>query len=217
MMKNYLKTFLILFFLGVGSVSFSQTTTSTSTCNLQVYIDSIVVQPCFKIGGGACGCNNTLWAVVSGGTAPYHYHWTPNGETTDSIFNVCYVDFSVKVTDANGCVAYDSLNVVIPSSDNDLDTSSTTAATGINNYTKANSISVYPVPASDKLLINFSESLNNTTIEIYNLQGEKMLSQNCMSGIQIVAVDISSLPEGNYLLRANSLNKTLLRKFIKAK
>jgi hypothetical protein len=60
----------LLFFLLLPFISLSQCN------NVSVSIDSIVVNPCFRVTGGSCGCNNTLWAVMNNGAAPFTYTWT---------------------------------------------------------------------------------------------------------------------------------------------
>lgn len=52
-------------------------------------------------------CNNgnlgTMDVDVFGGTGPYSYVWSPNGQTTDSIGNLPIGAYSVVVSDNNGC------------------------------------------------------------------------------------------------------------------
>jgi hypothetical protein len=169
--------------------------------SLTTYIDSIVVKPCFYITtGGSCGCSNTLWAVVSGGTAPYSYSWTPSGETSDTLHGACYVLFTVLVTDTNQCTASASLNVVIPSTKSTPDTSSTTTTAGINTYT-SNEFKVYPMPASNQLSIYIPEPTNNTHLEIYDMLGNKVSEQTWSMAVVNTSVDVAMLPEGNYVLR----------------
>ncbi|MBL7884365.1 MAG: SprB repeat-containing protein, partial [Bacteroidia bacterium] len=66
---------------------------------------SVVTNSPLQACAGSCA---TLVTSVSGGTSPYTYLWTPNGNTT--AFNVvCPViastTFTVVITDANGCTA----------------------------------------------------------------------------------------------------------------
>jgi len=158
---------------------------------LSAYIDSIVVAPCFRIGGGACGCGNTLWAVVNGGTAPYRYSWTPGGQNTDSIFNVCYVVFTVTVTDTNSCATSASLNVVIPKA---------ASTAGINEVSgNSQQIKIYPNPASTQISISLPEA-TSAQIEIYDMLGNKVIEQK--TNVTILAnIDVSALSSGNYFLR----------------
>lgn len=180
-------------------------------------IDSIIVQPCFRLGGGACGCGNTLWAVVTGGTAPFQYSWTPNGQTTDSIFHVCYVLFGVTVTDANGCQANASLNVVLPPQRGTDTTTidSTSAATGIANYNNFSGLKLYPVPASNQLNVNLAKPAAQTRIEIYNMLGAKVMEHKLNDGTMLTALDISALADGYYLLKVVGNNQQKTVRFTK--
>jgi hypothetical protein len=193
-----------------GTITINQPAPLTAT------IDSIVVQPCFKVGGGACGCNNTLWAIVNGGTAPYQYVWTPNGQVTDTIFNVCYVMFGVTVTDKNGCKATDSLNVVLPPQNTGTDTTTTidstsSSAAGIANYNNFAGVKLYPVPAVNQLNINLNKPATQTRVEIYNMLGTKVMEQKVNDGISLTSLDISALADGYYFCRisGNNAQKTI--------
>ncbi len=51
------------------------------------------------------GCNGSARAIVSGGTAPYNFRWaqlTGVGSTAE-VTELCAGDYTVTVTDANGC------------------------------------------------------------------------------------------------------------------
>ncbi|MCF8257235.1 MAG: gliding motility-associated C-terminal domain-containing protein [Flavobacteriales bacterium] len=51
------------------------------------------------------GSDGSIDMTVSGGTAPYIYQWFPGGQTTEDITNLPEGDYSVVVTDANGCTS----------------------------------------------------------------------------------------------------------------
>ena len=177
-----------------NNVSITDSIVINQPAVLSAYIDSIIVQPCFRMGGGACGCGNTLWAVVNGGTTPYSYYWSPGGQRTDSVFNVCYVDFTVTVTDTNSCVTNASLNVIIPPSPGSTDA-------GINQIVDTKSkITIYPNPANSQLSVSIPEAANNMRIEIYNMLGNKVIEQKTNAAI-LCNIDVSTLSEGTYFLR----------------
>ncbi|MAC96302.1 MAG: hypothetical protein CMC96_12480 [Flavobacteriales bacterium] len=71
----------------------------------QITIDSLV-----SCNGGNDG---KLFTTVSGGTAPYTYLWS-NTATTDTINNLSAGNYSVVITDANGCTATDTALVSQP-------------------------------------------------------------------------------------------------------
>ncbi|MCB0478712.1 MAG: T9SS type A sorting domain-containing protein [Crocinitomicaceae bacterium] len=47
-------------------------------------------------------CNGAISSSVTGGTTSYSYEWT-NNQTADSIYNLCPDNYTLFVTDANGC------------------------------------------------------------------------------------------------------------------
>lgn len=50
-------------------------------------------------------CNGVLTAIPSGGTMPYSYVWSLGTSVSDTMMNLCAGNYSVTVTDANGCSA----------------------------------------------------------------------------------------------------------------
>lgn len=59
-------------------------------------------------------CNGSATSNPSGGTAPYSYSWAPGGQTTQSITGLCPGSYTVTVTDANGCTAFQVVTVTQP-------------------------------------------------------------------------------------------------------
>ena len=55
-------------------------------------------------------CDGDATATPSGGTAPYTYLWS-NGDTTANISNICTGNYTIVLTDSNGCTASDNQNI----------------------------------------------------------------------------------------------------------
>ena len=55
-------------------------------------------------------CDGVINLMTSGGTLPYTFLWS-NGETANTITDLCPGPFSVTVTDGNGCTVVNSLGV----------------------------------------------------------------------------------------------------------
>lgn len=78
------------------------------------------VEPAFRSGGFNLSCNGQngnpdgqVAAMVSGGTAPYHYLWS-SGHTTASASGLAAGNYSLTVTDATGCTESVSMNLTQP-------------------------------------------------------------------------------------------------------
>lgn len=80
------------------------------------------------------GCTGGVRAIVGGGAAPYSYTWTPVGtfigSNLDTIVNLCTGDYSVSVTDANGCVISGTINIGEPTALTSTITSSNVKCNG---------------------------------------------------------------------------------------
>lgn len=48
-------------------------------------------------------CTGSASVNTSGGTQPYTYLWSPGGQTTSAATGLCVGNYSVAITDANGC------------------------------------------------------------------------------------------------------------------
>ncbi|MBL7934911.1 MAG: gliding motility-associated C-terminal domain-containing protein [Bacteroidia bacterium] len=59
-------------------------------------------------------CNGSLTVISIGGAMPYTYSWTPVGINTPTVSGLCAGNYSVLVTDANGCPASSSFTLINP-------------------------------------------------------------------------------------------------------
>jgi spore germination protein YaaH len=117
-------------------------------------------------------------------------------------YNTIYY-LNVKATNAAG------LNSAITSSDGIL-------ILEPNNIieNKLNKISIYPNPASSKIIItnnSFNQAIND--IQIYNTQGAQIKTKFIKSENGINIIDVSDLPNGIYLIKLNYNSKIEYYKF----
>jgi gliding motility-associated-like protein len=82
---------------GIGC-NLQETVTITEPLPIVITLDVTDVS-CFGASDGS------IDLTVTGGTAPYTYQWFPGGQTTEDISNLPAGDYSVVVTDANGCTS----------------------------------------------------------------------------------------------------------------
>ena len=95
----------------------------------------------------------------------------------------------------------------------DILISKVTGTSGIKNNSLSDLVSLYPNPTSGVLNINNLEA--NSTIEIFNVIGEKVLFSNLLKGNNIV--DLSNLSNGSYFVKLNSNNQIITKKVILSK
>lgn len=59
-------------------------------------------------------CNGAIDATANSGTAPYTYFWIPGGEITEDISGLCAGGYTLRITDANGCIGFTNFSVTQP-------------------------------------------------------------------------------------------------------
>lgn len=77
--------------------------TTSASATIQVFSEpsvlAIVDQNVSCVGGS----NGAISTFVSGGTGPFAYSWLPGNQTTANISNLTAGNYTVNLTDANGC------------------------------------------------------------------------------------------------------------------
>jgi hypothetical protein len=74
-------------------------------------------------------------------------------------------------------------------------------------------ISIFPQPANDKLNVLLPSGINTTSIEIYNFLGEKIYANNISSSSLMINISLANFAAGTYILKINTSNQALIRKF----
>jgi plastocyanin len=89
------------------------------------------------------------------------------------------------------------------------------AATAVNAVSEGN-FSIYPVPfTGNELTIELGHPLQNTDIQVFDLSGSLRIAVQKELISNTLKLDCSGLPAGVYILRIQSGNENLQKKFVK--
>ena len=101
--------------VGIHNVIITDANGCTTTSDVNITEPIILTSSITSINGVSCngGSDGTVMASVSGGTVPYTYLWD-NGQTTDSVYNLSAGDYSVTITDYNGCSSTSTATITEP-------------------------------------------------------------------------------------------------------
>jgi len=100
---------------GVYTVSLTATNVEgssieTKTGYITVYANPTVVLTATNVSWDATN-NGSVDLVVTGGTPPYTYQWSSSTETGSQIAGLSVGEYCVTVTDNNGCISSECINV----------------------------------------------------------------------------------------------------------
>ncbi|MBW8049972.1 MAG: T9SS type A sorting domain-containing protein [Cytophagales bacterium] len=165
-------------------------------------VDTVFVTP----ASGPAVSDGVAIAVVAGGTGAYSFSWNdPLAQTSAKADSLPIGNYTVTVTDANGCTA--SLTVNIP------------WTTGISANDMGIPFSIYPNPNNSQFIIQFSTNVStngNYLLEVRNIIGKLIYTQefNNMSGNFQKQVDFSNHDKGVYFINVSSSFGTRTEKII---
>lgn len=143
-------------------------------------------------------CLGSLQVIVGGGTPPYSFFWNEFPENVnDYMTNLCAGDYTVIVTDANGCEKIVSRTV-----QGELDV----------DMEELNKMRIYPNPVRNQLTVSGQVAIQE--VSIYTIDGRIMLSAEDNQGEKELHLDVSNLATGIYLLKVKTAFEEALHKII---
>jgi hypothetical protein len=145
---------------------------------------------------------------VSGGTPPYSFAWTKNGQpfaSTEDLDNLTAGQYTVAISDANGC-EISSQNITVDNVNN------TTAPAWLKGF------GLQPNPANEWVLISLESPLaTDLEIHLTDITGKVVLSASLAHGAQQKTLDLTSLAPGVYLVQLHTAGSTANRRLVVAK
>ncbi|HEY6160274.1 MAG TPA: T9SS type A sorting domain-containing protein [Bacteroidia bacterium] len=146
-------------------------------------------------------CNGTATANATG-NAPFTYSWN-NGQTTATATGLCPGSYTVCVTDNSGCTSCQNVTVNF--------------SVGISESNSITEVSVSPVPATDQLLVSFSnKNENETQLLITDLLGNIVFNENEGNATSVTKqVDVSSFAKGMYFLQVITHDGKYVQRIVK--
>ncbi|MFN5208863.1 MAG: T9SS type A sorting domain-containing protein [Bacteroidota bacterium] len=133
--------------------------------------------------------NGGVTLNISGGTPGYQFLWS-NGTTTQNLSGVMSGNYSVVVTDGNGCTASQSFTVA--------------NTTGIADVSGIAVSALYPNPADDSFVIVLEKQEAGALLELSDVSGKIIWNEQLQSaGKQSIQVSTLHVDAGMYLLRVN--------------
>jgi len=169
-----------------GCTSSASVTITQPSAALSVSIPSGTNVSCF---GNATGSAVTS---VTGGTAPYTYLWS-NGTATANLSNIVSGNYTVTVTDNNGCTSSASVNITQPSAALNIGISSSTNVNCFGNSTGGAITSVSGgTPAYAYLWSNGSSTANLSNVVSGNYTVTVTDNNGCTSSASVVITQPSA-------------------------
>jgi Secretion system C-terminal sorting domain len=149
--------------------------------------------------------NGSIAVKTTRGVAPFTYKWNdPANSTKDSIANLAIGEYTVSITDTNGCTDVQTFKV-------DFVSSTFEAGSAISKVT------LHPNPTSENAILNVELSkITDARVQIINLVGQVLSEQTSRQTDKAqFELDLSGRPAGIYLVRITADNKTHLARLVK--
>ena len=135
---------------------------------------------------------------VEGGTPPFEYSWS-NGSTEKDLVNVNYGEYSVTVSDAEGCREMATFRVFDPTQ----------------NFEQG--IKIYPVPTYDDVKIEVVlPGIEKVQIFLIDELGRELIrTEEQEIESEIITLNLDHLPSAMYMLRINVGTEVMIKRIVK--
>lgn len=173
--------------------------TITEPTALQLTVDNVVND----LNGTEIGA---VQISVTGGTTPYTYAWTQNGQsiaaTTQDLANIQFGNYQVEVTDANGCTI----------ASNDIIVQNTT---GTNEPIWGEGAVLQPNPASSYTTLALRKQINEPLeVQVYDVSGKIVSRQSFDGQTDKITLDLAGFAPGVYTVQFRTVSGMAVRKLV---
>lgn len=143
----------------------------------------------------------TARATVGGGTKPYTYRWDdPLTQTTRVADSLLPGDYTVMVTDANGCLDQETVTV---------DNVTTTAIDA-----PSWSVTIHPNPARSLVHISLDQYVQDLHLQVVNFLGQEMGAPVNLHNSGTWTLDVSAWPQGMYWVVLSQGDRQMAQSFM---
>ncbi len=145
--------------------------------------------------------NSTATATATGGTAPYEYSWS-NGQTTATATNLTPGEYTVTVSDENGCTSEATVDVL----------------SGVGQIESLSSFSILPNPTTGQFWVKLELSeVQNVKVEVLDITGRSIQYLEDHTAGKQFSFDLANQPAGVYLLKLTVDGSTLTQRLVVAR
>lgn len=172
--------------------------TLTAPAALQLSVDNVTND----VNGTGMGA---VQITVSGGTMPYNYAWTLNGQSFSSnqdLSNLTAGDYEVVVMDANGCIIASDIITV-------------QNLTGVGEASWSNGAILQPNPAAGHTVLVFQQHLSAPLeVLIFDINGKLVQRRSFDGQAARYDLDITALSAGVYSVQLHSAGGMAVRRLV---
>ncbi|MBK7431444.1 MAG: lamin tail domain-containing protein [Bacteroidetes bacterium] len=138
--------------------------------------------------------------TLDAGTGFVTYLWNTLAMTQDLTTGIAG-DYSVLVTDVNGCTASDTISISVISG---------TISTVNSIFTE-----VYPNPFSDQLTVQLNNSNSEYILKLFSDDGKLILEKRVADSTTLLTLDVSSVASGVYFLSVENSESKVVKRVVK--